>query len=500
MDPVSALADRSTVRAPDAAVARTGWTAAAAMVLLAVLTLPTLGRQPLSWDEAVSASSAQRSLPHLREMLAHTDAPLGCYYLLLHVWVSLGRSLGIGADTAWWLRLPSALAAVSAVGVLVVLASRYFGPQVGAMAGVLFAVHPMVGYYAQDARPYTLVTASLLVSTAALLRALERPDRPRLWIYAATVVLTLYLNLLAVFAFAAHGYLIRRQVRGRAGGWRWAVVAVGVGLAALPLGVVAYGQSAELGWIPAPTLRVVWSVVTRLAGGVPFAVVVLALAGYLLITEWHRPGGPVRMLLCAALIPPAVLVIADFGTPVLVARYGLVAVPAGATLLALAAVRYRSRVVTALVAAAGLCLAGATAVQLSHPYKYEDYRAAADRMGDLARPGSAVIFLPTSAREGYDIYAHLEPDLGNIRDLALAAGSGPVASNRIGGRDVVPAQIAARLRHSPVLFVFGDSIQTAARTLRDPVSLAQERVAAGYRIVLVQRYGDVTLTMLTRGL
>ena len=467
--------------------------AIAAMTLAAGLTLPTLGRQALSWDEAVSASSAQRSLPHLGQMLTHTDAPLGFYYLLLHGWVSFGQALGVSGDNAWWLRLPSAAAAIAAAGLLVRLVARFFGPGTALIAGLLFAAHPMVTYYAQDARPYTLATLGLLVSTALLLRALQNPSGLTLSGYALASVVTLYLHLFAIFAFAGHAYLIVTRGRPR---WRWGLVAAVIGGAIAPLVIVAHGQTAELGWIPRPSVANVGSVLTHLAGGIPFTVVVLTALGWLVAIRRIHLTSTARVLLCTTLFPPAALVIADFATPDLVARYALVAIPAGVTLLALAAVRSRSRVVALLVAVAGLCALGATTVQLTHSYKYENYRAAADTMGDLAKPGSSVVFLPISGREGYDIYDHLEPDLRNISDVTLRPRSSPAATAHIGGLDLPADQLSRRLRGASTVFLLGDTVATADRTLHDPASVAQETILARYHPVLVRHYGDLTLTVL----
>jgi mannosyltransferase len=471
----------------------TGLAAIAAMGLAAALTLPTLGRQPLSWDEAVSASSARRSLPHLAHMLSHTDAPLGFYYLLLHGWTSVGQAIGVSAANAGWLRLPSAIAAIVAVGILVIVTSRFFGPRTAIVAGLLFAAHPMLTYYAQDARPYTLVTLGMLASTILLFRAVECPSRRWLSAYAFASVLTLYLHLFAVLAFAAHAYLVHARGRPRR---RWVVVACVIAVAVTPLVVVAHGQTAELGWIPRPSVPTVWSVLTHLAGGVAFTVVVLAAVTWWFVTRRGKVTLAPKFLLIVILVPPAALVIADFVTPDLVARYALVAIPAGVTLLALAATRGRSRTISVLVAAAAVCLLGATVVQLMQPFKYENYRAAADTMGDLALAGSSVVFLPISGREGYDIYAHIEPDLRNIRDATLRPHSAPAATSQIGGRDLPANQIPAGLSGSSMLFLLGDTMSTADRMLHDPASLAQEAVLSRFHPVLVHRYGDLTLTVL----
>jgi mannosyltransferase len=129
----------------------------------------------------------------------------------------------------------------------------------------------MVTYCAQDARPYTLVTFGLLVSTALLVRALEHPGGLPLSGYALVSVVTLYLHLFAIFAFAGHAYLILTRGRPR---WRWGLTVAVITGAITPLVVLAHGQTAELGWIPRPSVATVWSVLTHLAGGVPFTVVV----------------------------------------------------------------------------------------------------------------------------------------------------------------------------------------------------------------------------------
>src|SRR5882724_10455657 len=90
----------------------------AAALVAAVSCGTLLGRQPLSWDEAVTLSAARHPAGRLFALLAHTDAPLGLYYVCMHGWVRLAGVIGV-APTEAWLRLPSAVAAVGCV-VLVV--------------------------------------------------------------------------------------------------------------------------------------------------------------------------------------------------------------------------------------------------------------------------------------------------------------------------------------------------------------------------------------------
>ncbi len=414
----------------------------------------------------------------------------------MHAWIRAGGALGIGAAPAWWLRLPSALATMASAAALVVLVTRFFGRPVGLLAGLLFAVHPMVVFYAQDARPYALVTLTFLLSTLALAHALERPSGLRLAAYAVLAALTVYLQLFAIFALLAHGYLVGRRSQRRA---PWLIAASGVLVAVAPLVWLAHRQSAEIGWIPGPTVSGVAGVLTHLAGGIGFLLAALAVAvAARVVRSRSRVSQNSQFLLLWALLPPATLVLVDFVTPDLVARYALVAVPAEVALLALAAVRSRSRVVTGLISVAAGAALIATAVQSSRPYKYENYRQAADTVGDLAHPGDAVVFLPVSAREGFDAYSHLEPDLRRVHDVTLEAGSTPAATDDIGGIDVPASQIAGAVAGSATVFVFGDTVPTARHLLHDPQSVAILRALSGYQPVGRYRYGELTVTVLRR--
>ena len=394
--------------------------------------LPTLGHQPLSWNEAVTLGAAQRSPSELWALLRHTDAPLGLYYLIIHVWLMMLSWIGIGAD-AFWLRLPSALAAVAAVALVAAIVSRTFDRRVALVAATVLAVHPMLTFYAQDARPYALVTLSFVAATAALIGALQRPSAVRMAAYVGLATTTIYLHLFSMYGFVAHLYLIvRLTMPGQRR--RWVMAASALGAAIAPIAILATSQQAEVGWIPHPTPRIVASVVVNVFGGVTLVAAALAL-GLAALHErgFRRPDSRVTFLLFVALTPVLILVALDLVVPDLVARYALISVPAFATLIALAAVRTPSRVGRGLVIAVVSIALITTAVQQSRPFKYENYQQAADVMGDSAVPGSTVMFLPISTRAGFQPYRHLEPDLAGVSDAAAAR---PIAdTDQIGGTD-----------------------------------------------------------------
>lgn len=463
------------------------------MAVGAVATLPTIDRQPLSWDESVTRSAADRSPHQLFGLLAHTDAPLGLYYLLMHGWTGLGRALDAGTS-AGWLRLPSAMAAVAAVGVLVLLVDRWFGSRAALLSGLLLAVHPMLTFYGQDARPYTLVTLSFLLATWALLPALARPTAARLGRYAALVTLTLYLHLFAGYAFAAHALLVARSGSHRR---RWAGVAAAVLAAVLPLLLVARHQTGEVAWVPHPSAGQVWSVLVRMFGGTWLVAMLVALLT-LARPRLGRAEPRIAFLVTWLAAPLLGLVLVDFLVPDLVARYGLVCVPAAVTVVAVVAVRRDAPLVRVLAAFAVVVAAGTTIGQQLHPYKYEDFRAADDVMGDLARPGDAVMFFPTSMRAGFESYATLEPDLRNVRDDALAPGGRPAGSDTIGGVDRSADEIRPAFGSAGTIFVLGDPLARIPLRRMTATDRAEWALLVAYHVAETRHWGAVYLTMMVR--
>jgi uncharacterized membrane protein len=79
---------------------------------------------------------------------------------------------------------------------------------VGWIAIALIAVSPFHIVYAQEARPYTLWTVTILLSSASLLRAIRVKTKLSWGIYAATVALGLYSFLFFAFVAISHGIYV----------------------------------------------------------------------------------------------------------------------------------------------------------------------------------------------------------------------------------------------------------------------------------------------------
>ena len=465
----------------------------------AVTCLSGLGYQPLSWDEAVTASADLHDPAQLLALLSRTDAPLGFYYALTHAWVSLLSVLGV-VPSEGWLRLPSALAAIATVALVAALATDWYGPQTGVLAGVLLAVYPLSVFYAHDARPYTLATMLVVAATMLFVRARRRPTPARLATYAAVAVLAIYAHMFAALALLVHAMVIAMRGPQR---WRWLLVGLAVALAAAPLVWIAAHQTGEIGWIPRPSPRAVASVLTKEAGGAGVALALCGVAVAVVLSSRVRGWRVVlderaALLLGWAVLPPVVLVAADFVTPVLVARYALVAVPAVAIAVAAACIRTRNRFVVGFTLVALLAAAVTSVVQQAQPYKYENYRAAEDLVDATARPGDAMVFLPASTRVGYLQYADHQAGDPQVLDIALRQGGEPDTADQIGGYEVAPTVLADRLRSHPRVFLIGFP-PAEALTPRDGTDqVKQLALRSGYAILWSRAYGEVSVSLFAR--
>lgn len=452
--------------------------------------LATLGRQAFSWDEAVTAGAAQRSLPRLTGMLGHTDVPLALYYLLMHGWLWIAHTARIPAYEAW-LRLPSVAGAVLTVAGVCWLAEHWYGRPEAWAAGGLACVAPMMTFYAQDARPYALAVAAVVLSVVFLVHACEAPSGRRVLLYASCVVAAVALQMFAAFALLAHVlYVPRSQRRTFVPAWLMALTATA------SIGWLGHRQVSEIGWIPPLSLIGAGRVVLHLAGGIGVAVG-LALVVVSTSRQGRWPSRTTVFLLAWATTPPVLLIVGAAVTPDLVARYAISTVPAVAILLGRAAVR-GTHTVRLLVGATLVAAAITSTVQAVAPYKYEDYRAAADAIGDSGASNASLVFLPSSGRAGFAPYAALEPDLAPLADAALAPGGTPVLTTRIDGRDASPGVVAEQLAQYRTLYLIGDSLPTARRSLRGATDRAQEAALATLTPVAVRRFGQITVTEFRR--
>jgi hypothetical protein len=144
---------------------------------------------------------AQRNLAELTRWTADDIQP-PLYYYVVGGW---GRLAGW---SEWALRFPSAWFGTLAIPLLAVLAARLSRLRAAALiASLLAAVHPLLVYYGQEARMYTLLVLLGVFAAYLLVRAAESQGRSSgLWVgYVTAATAAIYTHYFAIFLLVGLG-------------------------------------------------------------------------------------------------------------------------------------------------------------------------------------------------------------------------------------------------------------------------------------------------------
>lgn len=148
--------------------------------------------------------NAEKGLSDLVKGLATEEPQLPpLYFALARFWVQLfGNSVAVT-------RSFSAAVSLLAFPCIYWLCKELFAsPLTGWVAMALIAISPLHLLYAQEARPFSLWIVTILLSSAALLRAMRRQTKLSWIVYTATLVLGLYTYLLSGLVAIGHGIYV----------------------------------------------------------------------------------------------------------------------------------------------------------------------------------------------------------------------------------------------------------------------------------------------------
>jgi 4-amino-4-deoxy-L-arabinose transferase-like glycosyltransferase len=207
----------------------------AIVALAAALRFWALGHQGFWFDEAVTARLLRGSAGQMLTALPHTESTPPLYYLIAWGWVRLFGNDEIG------LRSLSALAGVAAVPVTYAAASVLSGRRVGLLAALIVGVNPLLIWYSQEGRSYSLLVFLCATSYWLFARARAAPTRSRLLLWAAASALALCTHYFAVFVILPEAFLLLADRRAGLRLRLAAVVSIG-GVVAL-LAALAASQS-----------------------------------------------------------------------------------------------------------------------------------------------------------------------------------------------------------------------------------------------------------------
>jgi mannosyltransferase len=377
--------------------------AAALTVLAAVLRFYRLGHQGFWFDEANTALLVHFSPGKMLGLIPQTESTPPLYYCVAWVWA---RVFGYGEAP---LRSLSAVCGVLLVPVLYATGARLISRRAGVVVAALATCSPLLIWYSQEARSYSMLALLCGVSVLAFANARVSPT-PRalaVWVVASALALaTHYYALLAVVPEAV--WLLVSHRRRRPAQVAFALVAL-CGLGLVPLAISQHGTGRG-NWIShAPFGRRLGQLVPQFAAGfdgpahgvfepVSIAIVVLALVALFASRprDAARRGALVAGGLALAGFLLSLLLVA-FGFDDLLTRNMLGLWPAASLLVAggLAGGRGRARWlgVGAAVVLCAMGLVSALGVAFNRDLQRPDWRVVASALGHRAPAGGRAILI-----------------------------------------------------------------------------------------------------------
>ena len=219
-------------RAWQRANARSGLAIVAALTTLAaLLRLATLSQQSFWLDEAYTVRLLRMPFGQMLRTIPKSESTPYLYYVLAWPWTHV---FGTGE---YGVRSLSAVAGIATVPVVYAAARRIGGAGAAAIAGLLVAVSPVLVWFSQEARSYSL--AVLLSALTVLCAAAYADSRRGRWLagWAVSAALGLATHYFLVFVVAPELiWLWRTAPRDRRLAGAVGVVAV-AGCALLPLAI-----------------------------------------------------------------------------------------------------------------------------------------------------------------------------------------------------------------------------------------------------------------------
>ena len=390
----------------------------AILVLLVVslgLRVWGLDAQSIWRDEADSLHFAA-SPALLREMFLSPGHNAPLYYVTLRGWLGIAGSNVISA------RFLSVLWGACSVALMWAVGRWLFGQRVGLLSVLLAGTSPFLIWYAQEARTYSLLLATTLLSFWLYLLALDRGGPGRWALYLACTGMCFYLHVTALLLVPVHvfaGLLLRPRGKG---GWRmWWSATLLLLTPAIPLliwevrllvapfqtGHIAVGAS-DIG---AGLLLAFAAGPSGLAGnwwalpGLFLALV--GIASPFLPAERTTPGRisqEVWVVLAWLLFPPMALWLVSLAMPVFSERYLIFVAPAFYLLAALGvSALWRQGGLLAIIALAAMLAVNGVGITLQATQVIKpDIRGAAEWYATQRGPGDLVLFSLPQAQGAFE--------------------------------------------------------------------------------------------------
>jgi 4-amino-4-deoxy-L-arabinose transferase-like glycosyltransferase len=201
-----------------------------------------LGKQSFWYDEAFSVFLVHQTPGQLLNFLPVTESTPPFYYMCAWAW-----SRAFGMDEVG-LRSISALAGTLTVPVMYLIGRRLGSHRSGLLAAALAACCPLLVWYSQEARAYSLLVLLSAIGLLFFIYARSRPAPATLAGWAAASALALATHYMAAVTVVPEALLLLYWFRRRRAVWVAVAVVFAVGCAFIPLAVEQHGTH-RTAWI-----------------------------------------------------------------------------------------------------------------------------------------------------------------------------------------------------------------------------------------------------------
>jgi len=363
------------------------------VVAAAALRFATLDVQSFWYDESVSVSLIREGFSGMLDRIPDSESTPPLYYVLAWLWT---RAFGTGEVG---LRSLSALLGTLCVPAFWLAARELVSRRAALLVAVLAAFSPILVWYSQEARAYSLLLLLGALSLFFFARALRAGAGRDLAAWAAFAALALTAHYFALFLVLPEAIWLLAAAPDRRRAALATSLPLAVGLALLPLAL--HQRSLDLAsFIRSDSVlaRAARTPKQFLVGfDAPLevllavaATVIAAVAAAIALRRPRRGVGIAAVLAAAAFGLPLLLAIA--GADYLETRNLLLAWLPAATVVAAGLARSRAGV----AGAAALCaigLAAVVGVDLTAPWQRDDWRGVAGAIGP-APGGRAIVASP----------------------------------------------------------------------------------------------------------
>lgn len=302
----------------------------AIVILATLLRLYSISTESYWLDEAISIRQAQHD--DLEDTLERVknDIHLPFYITILHFWVKL---FGIGEFAS---RSLSLIFGVAGILALFFLARRLFGDKTALIASALMAFSPIMIYYSQEARLYTLFVLLSILSFDMFVKYLREPKAKNMILYLCVTLPLIYTHIFGFLVLASQNIVIflhsRLNIKKI---WRWILsqaLLVAMFIPWMPIFLRQMTSKNNTVWIPYPGIYLVLESLVDLIGNIFIAIIFFILSGFFISELKNMKNEEMErlLILLSWIIIPFVLVLSySYAfSPIYHTRYMLFTLPA----------------------------------------------------------------------------------------------------------------------------------------------------------------------------